>query len=46
VKSSVRRKMLRFLNHMCNGTFVNKMTVHYRKFGDVKINFVRQGVEE
>jgi len=28
---------------MCNGTLVNKMTVHYRKFGEVKINFVRWG---
>jgi hypothetical protein len=25
---------------MCNGTLVNKMTAHYRKFGDVKIKFV------
>lgn len=25
---------------MCDGTLVNKMVGHYRKFGGVKINFV------
>ncbi len=28
---SVRREMLGFLNHMCNGGLVNKMAEYYRK---------------